>query len=213
MFYSFFLGISDLEYKEHISIFFLFCVLRLHCNLNKKTHSSHYIKIPLLRLCQSPLTYLEYSVGPHKANKIFLAKDVHRFQLKYCLKTIELTGIAVSHDCYPALHAFEQDWILNSIRWWGKGRLAQGKVRHIHTRWQHRNLKHKGGKKSIQWSFSSMLKCSAKVKKNHKESINNRYYKDYEIIPVSVFSKGKREADLLIWLIHLALLFLLHKQV
>lgn len=114
-------------------------------------------------------------------NKIFLAKEVYRFQLQLCSINHITNFINISHDSYVTLHLFA----LNRERYQivEQRSLAPEKsqIVAVCTRWKHRNL-NDGGGKSIKWLFTSMLlKISAGVKKNCKESMN-RYYEDYEII-------------------------------
>lgn len=49
---------------------------------------------------------LEYSPGPQKVNKIFLAEYVYRFQLRLCFINHITNFINISHDSYLALHVF-----------------------------------------------------------------------------------------------------------
>lgn len=131
------------------SIFFLLCILRLYCNTVKEDSFFSFYQKFTTQTVRVLLTYFECSVGAHKVNKIFLAKDVHWFQWKYCFKNYRTACIVISHDCYPALHAFVQDWILNLYQMVRKGKAQlREEWGMFFTRWQHRNLKHMRGEES-----------------------------------------------------------------
>lgn len=125
---------------EHLHIFSLLYILKSynvqrtsHLNMSKNS-TTQTVAFYSLSKC------LDYFPGPRKLIKVFLTRDVYRFQCQLCFRNHITDFINISHDSHLALHVFALNRECYQIVKQISSALEKSQIVAVCTRWEHRNL-------------------------------------------------------------------------